>query len=522
MTSEQGELIARPPRASGKTRGPHAARDGQTTKARLNAVIKSARDLMRTDEGLNSDLERLPQLSWLLFLRAFDALEAEREVTEVSYRPAIEAPYRWRDWAANPDFTGDDLLTFVNSHLPKDRDKPGLLPYLRGLSGDTANDPRNVLSAVFQEIYNRMLSGFLLRDLVSKIDEIDFTSADDIHTMAYLYESLLKEVRDAAGDSGEFYTPRPVIRFMVEQSFLELHESVLDPACGTGGFLVEAYEELEKKVQTVLERRQLHMNLRGMEKKPQPYLMCMMNLVLHGIESPSVIRTNALVRMSDENNPASRVNVVLTNPPFGGEEENSVSQRFVEGYRTKETAWLFLQAVIDKLKPGGRCAIVLPNGILFGDGVGVRIKEKLLRECNLHTVVRLPQGVFAPYTLIPANLLFFEKTGPTKEVWFYQIPPPDGRKGYAKTKPMQYEEFADCAAWWGGKDRIGRIEAGQAWRAPIVDLTSNGYNLDLTNPTATGDLAHRPPQELLADLIATEQQILDLLTNLEKQLEGGR
>lgn len=247
MTTEQGELISLPPQARGGRRASRKARNGQTTSARLSAVIKSARDLMRTDEGLNSDLERLPQLSWLLFLRAFDALEAEREITEVNYRPAIEAPYRWRDWAADPDFTGDDLLTFVNSHLPDDRDKPGLLPYLRSLSSDKADDPRNVLSAVFQEIYNRMLSGFLLRDLVTKIDEIDFTSADDIHTMAYLYESLLKEVRDAAGDSGEFYTPRPVIRFMVEQSFLELGESILDPACGTGGFLLEAYEELEKK-----------------------------------------------------------------------------------------------------------------------------------------------------------------------------------------------------------------------------------------------------------------------------------
>jgi type I restriction enzyme M protein len=521
VTTEQGELIALPPKA-GRTRASRKARNGQTTRARLSAVIKSARDLMRTDEGLNSDLERLPQLSWLLFLRAFDALEAEREVTEVNYRPAIEPPYRWRDWAADPDFTGDDLLTFVNSHLPTDRDKPGLLPYLRGLVGNTATDPRNVLSAVFQEIHNRMLSGFLLRDLVTKIDEIDFTSADDIHTMAYLYESLLKEVRDAAGDSGEFYTPRPVIRFMVEQNFLELGESVLDPACGTGGFLLEAYEELEKKVQTVVERRQLHMNLRGIEKKPQPYLLCMMNLVLHGIESPSVIRTNALVRMSDENNPASRVNVVLTNPPFGGEEENSVSQRFPEGYRTKETAWLFLQAVIDKLKSGGRCAIVLPNSILFEDGVGARIKEKLLRECDLHTIVRLPQGVFAPYTLIPSNLLFFEKEGSTKNIWFYQVPPPEGRKGYSKTRPMQYEEFADCAAWWGGKDRLNRVESDQAWRITVADIVADNYNLDLASPTAVDSLSHRPPHELLADLVAAEREILNLLTGLKADLETDR
>jgi type I restriction enzyme M protein len=244
----------------------------------------------------------------------------------------------------------------------------------------------------------------------------------------------------------------------------------------------------------------------------------MMNLVLHGIESPSVIRTNALVRLSDENTPASRVNVVLTNPPFGGEEENSVSQRFPEGYRTKETAWLFLQAVIDKLKPGGRCAIVLPNNILLDSGAGTRIKEKLLRQCNLHTIVRLPEGIFAPYTLIPANLLFFEKSGSTKDTWFYQINPPEGRKGYTKTRPMRYEEFGGCANWWGGKKRQGRAESELAWRVSIADVEARGYNLDFTNPNVSKDLAHRPPEELLAEILSAERGILSLLTELEKEL----
>lgn len=485
----------------------------ETTRSRLNRVIKSARDIMRTDAGLNGDLDRLPQLSWLLFLHAFDAMEQEREIINENFRPAIEAPYRWRDWAADEDLTGDDLLSFVNGKL---------LPHLRGLSGEDSNDPRNVLSAVFKETHNRMLSGYLLRDLVSQINEISFTSSDDIHTMAHIYESILTEVRDAAGDSGEFYTPRPVIRFMVEQTFPELGESILDPACGTGGFLVEAYEELKGRVTTTNQRLNLHQELRGIEKKPLPYLLCMMNLVLHGIDAPTVSRGNALVQLSNETGRASKVDVVLTNPPFGGEEEDSVAERFPKGYRTKETAWLYLQQVIDKLAPGGRCAIVLPNGVLFGDGIGATIKAKLLKDCNLHTVVRLPQGVFAPYTQIPSNLLFFEKSGPTKEVWFYDLPLPEGRRGYTKTKPVRYEEFADCATWWGGKNREGRQENERAWRVPIADIEANNYNLDLTSPNTGEDLAHRPPQELVSELMTTEREILDLLGEVEKELGDGQ
>lgn len=360
--------------------------------------------------------------------------------------------------------------------------------------------------------------GYLLRDLINKLNEISFASSDDIHTMAFVYESVLKEMRDAAGDSGEFYTPRPVIRFMVEQTFLELGESILDPACGTGGFLVEAYEELKDKVGSSAERAELHGNLRGIEKKPLPYLLCMMNLLLHGIEAPAVTRQNALVAMRNDTSPRTRVHVVLTNPPFGGEEESSVAQRFPEGLQTKETAWLYLLGILDRLKPGGRCSIVMPNGVLFGDGIGARIKEKVLNECELHTVVRLPQGVFQPYTGIPSNLLFFSKTGPTKDVWFYQFPLPSGRRGYSKTRPMRYEEFADCKAWWGGKARLDRVENDAAWRVPIENIKSGGYNLDLGNPNGGDDLAHRTPQDLLKELTAAEQQILDLLTEIQQDL----
>lgn len=477
-----------------------------TPQAKLAAVIKSARDAMRKDAGLNGDLDRIPQLAWLLFLKAFDGLQENREVTDPKFRPAIEVPYRWRDWAANPNGrTGDVLLKFVND---------GLLPHLRGLTGTGDHDPRDVLSAVFKETNNRMLSGYLLRDVVNKIDEINFASSDDIHTMAHLYESMLREVRDAAGDSGEFYTPRPIIRFIVQQVEPKLGEIVLDPACGTGGFLVEALEHLAPAVQTPQQRRVLHNNLRGIEKKPLPFLLGMMNLVLHGVSQPNITRGNALATPINQIGKAQRVDVVLTNPPFGGAEEARIQANFPAGKQTVETAWLFLQLVIRQLKDSGRCGIVVPNSVLFAGGVGARIKEQLLTECSLHTVVRLPDGVFEPYTAIPTNLLFFDKAGPTKEVWFYEISAPEGRKKYSKTKPMRFEEFANCQEWWPK-----RSENERAWRVLASDIAARGYNLDLRNPNHPDDLIHRPPGELLAELVDTEREILALLEKLEGEIE---
>lgn len=457
---------------------------------------------MRKDAGLNGDLDRIPQLAWLLFLKAFDALEQNREVVERDFRPAITAPYRWRDWAADPyGPTGDALLTFIESSL---------LPYLRRLSGTGSHDPRDVLAAVFKETYNRMLSGYLLRDVVNKVNEINFASSDDIHTMSHVYESMLREMRDAAGDSGEFYTPRPIIRFIVQQVDPRLGEIILDPACGTGGFLVEALEHLAPQVQTTHQRRALHDHLHGIEKKPLPFLLGMMNLVLHGVGQPNIIRGNSLAEPIMQIGKSRRVDVLMTNPPFGGEEEKSIQSNFPADMQTAETAWLFMQLVIRILKDGGRCGIVVPNGLLFGSGVGARIKKQLLTDCNLHTVVRLPDGAFAPYTDIPSNLLFFDKTGRTKEVWFYEIPPPEGRKKYSKTKPMRFEEFADCQDWWNA-----RVENERAWRVPIAEIEAKDYSLDLRNPRRPDDLAHRPPAELLAELVTTEREILALLEDLQ-------
>lgn len=488
----------------------------RSPKEALSAAIKTARDIMRKDAGLNGDVDRIPQLAWLLFLKAFDDLEGRREVTERRYKPAIKQPYRWRDWAADPvaGRTGPDLIKFVNDEL---------LPHLRGLSGGGEDDTRDVLASVFKETHNRMLSGYLLRDVVNRVYAVSFTSADDIHTLAHLYESMLKEMRDAAGDAGEFYTPRPVIRFIVQQVAPELGDVILDPAAGTGGFLVEALEELRPKCRTATQWRELQRNLRGIEKKPLPYLLGMMNLVLHEVGQPNVRRGNALAQPLTQIRPADRVDVIVTNPPFGGEEEKTIQANFPDATRTGETALLFLELIQRLLKPSGRCGMVVPNIVLFGGGVAARIKERLLQECQLHTIVRLRPGVFAPYTPIPTNLVFFEKTGPTKEVWYWEQPLPEGRKNYSKTRPMSFDEFAACQAWWGGPERKGRVESENAWRVPIGEIAADGkWNLDRKNPNKMDDLSQKAPEELLLELVATEEEITRLLSEIQTEVAARR
>lgn len=485
-----------------------------TAKAQLSAATKRARDIMRKDAGLNGDLDRIPQLSWVMFLKCFDDFEQRRELTEKRYRSAIEPPYRWRDWAADPDkgLTGEALLKFVNDEL---------LPYLRGLTGTGVADARDVLAAVFKETYNRMLSGYLLRDVVNLVSRINFNSSDDVHTLAHLYESMLREMRDAAGDSGEFYTPRPVIRFIVQHVNPRLGETVLDPAAGTGGFLVEAYEHLKPQVKSVEGRRRLQEEtLFGIEKKPMPYLLGMMNLLLHGLDKPNLRRDNALRNPLSQITDSARYDAIMTNPPFGGEEEKGIQDNFPEATRTSETALLFLQFIMRSLKRGGRCGMVVPNGTLFGDGVCARIKRELLESFNLHTIVRLPNGVFAPYTIIPTNLIFFDKTGPTKEIWYYEHPAPEGRKQYTKTWPLQFEEFASCQAWWPN-----RHEDDRAWLVPVEDVLKTDpegrpvVNLDVKNPRASQGYEHIPPEQLIADIAARENRVLEILGEIKALLE---
>jgi len=501
----------------------------QTTAQSLASLIKSARDIMRKDKGLNGDLDRLPLLTWIMFLKFLDDLEVQREqeavLAGVRFRPAIEAPYRWRDWAANAQgVTGDELLAFINQDeatRPNGTRGPGLFTYLRQLTSSNGDDRRDVISTVFRGVDNRMRSGYLLRDVINKVTGIHFTASEELHTLGALYESLLREMRDAAGDSGEFYTPRPLVRFMVAVTDPRLGEAILDPASGTGGFLVEAFNHLTTQVKTVAERKLLQeRSLFGCEPKPLPYLLCQMNLLLHGLDAPDIDAENALRHKLSEIGEKDRVDVILTNPPFGGEEEKGIQGNFPEDRQTAETALLFLQLIMRKLHrqrtPAGRparAAVVVPNGTLFGDGVFARIKEELLKEFNLHTIVRLPNGVFAPYTPIQTNLLFFDRSGPTREVWYYEHSLPEGRKNYTKTQPLQFAEFKDCQTWWGRRE-----ENERAWKVPATELLAANCNLDRKNPRAKEDIAHLPPEQLAVSILDKERCIAEIVGKIQRLL----
>jgi type I restriction enzyme M protein len=507
----------------------------------MASVIKAARQIMRKDKGLSGELDRLPMLTWIMFLKFLDDAERIRETNAElggkRFQPAIEAPYRWRDWAAKQDgITGGELIAFVNQDeapRPDGTRGPGLFAYLGSLQGADGGDRRDVIASVFRGIVNRMTNGYLLRDVLNKVNEINFASSDDVHTLSLFYESMLKEMRDAAGDSGEFYTPRPVVKFIVEVINPQLGEVVLDPACGTGGFLVEAFEHMRRQCKTTSDTRRLQRgSLLGCDAKPLPYLLAQMNLLLHGLDYPEIDPDNALRFPLREIGDSDRVDVIMTNPPFGGEEERGTLANFPEDKRTAETALLFLQLIMRKLRRpnpsrrhnAGRCGMVVPNGVLFGDGVCARIKEELLKEFNLHTVVRLPNGIFAPYTSIPTNLLFFDRSGPTREIWYYEQPLPEGRKQYTKTKPLQFEEFAECLVWWPK-----RKENERAWRVRVEDVlkydengTLRSVNLDIKNPNAPAGLEHLPPEELVADILAKEQQIADIIGEIRTALAEGQ
>ncbi|MCA9048196.1 MAG: N-6 DNA methylase, partial [Planctomycetaceae bacterium] len=420
------------------------------------------------------------------------------------YKAAIESPYRWRDWAAQKGgISGDELIAFVNQEeavRPDGKKGPGLLAYLRSLQSTNGDRRRDVIATVFDGVINRMISGYLLRDVINLVDGIHFDSTEEIHTLALLYESMLREMRDAAGDSGEFYTPRPVIQFMVAVTDPRLGEVVLDPACGTGGFLAESFAHLEKQCKTVQDRKVLQeKSILGGEAKPLPYMLSQMNLLLHGLNAPAIEYGNSLAVKITELGPGDQVDVILTNPPFGGQEERGILSNFPADMQTSETALLFLQLILRRLaKKDGRAAIVVPDGFLSNLGVASRVKKELITECNLHTIVRLPFGVFEPYTPIKTNLLFFSKPGPTTDVWFYDVPIADGRKKYTKTRPLTLEELAECRSWWKSR-RAGP----HAWKVKVQQIVERDYSLDFRNPAAIEDDLPNSPTEL-ASLISDD------------------
>ena len=499
----------------------------QSTAQQLGSIVKSCRAIMRKDKGLNGDLDRLPMLVWIMFLKFLDDMEqlreAEAKLAGKSYRPSIEPPYRWRDWAAKPEgITGPELIAFINQDeavRPDGTRGLGLFAYLRSLESMNG-DRRDVIARVFQGTVNRMLTGYLLRDVINKVNHIHFTSKDEIHTLGQMYETMLREMRDAAGDSGEFYTPRAVVKFIVSVIDPRLGETVLDPAAGTGGFLVEAFEHLQLQAKRAQDYELLqHGTLLGVEAKPLPYLLCEMNLLLHGMEYPEIDPLNALRFPLREIGDKERVDVIVTNPPFGGEEERGILSNFPEDKQTADTALLFLQLIMRKLRrpvsgsSGGRCGMVVPNGVLFGDGIGERIKEELLREFNLHTIVRLPNGVFSPYTGIPTNLLFFDRSGPTQDVWYYEQPLPGDRKNYTKTAPMRLEDFSGCFEWWKNRE-----ENSRAWKVPATELLADSCNLDIKNPRRKEDIEHLPPERLAESIRQKELRILNIMAEIRAHL----
>ena len=459
---------------------------------------------MRKDVGVDGDAQRISQLVWMIFLKIFDDREKEYELIEDNYKSPIPKKLRWRNWASDSEgITGDELLEFINNDLFKT---------LKEMKVGPKSDPRGfVVRDVFEDAYNYMKSGQLIRQVINKINEIDFNKQEDRHLFNDLYEKILKDLQ-SAGNAGEYYTPRAVTQFMVDMIDPKLGEKILDPACGTGGFLVCALERMKKKyVKNVKDRERAQKFLSGVEKKPLPHLLCVTNMLIHGVEVPSMIRhDNTLARPLRDYGPKDRVDVIITNPPFGGMEEDGIETNFPQTFQTKETADLFLVLIMHLLKDGGRAAIVLPDGTLFGEGIKTRIKEKLLKECNLHTIVRLPNGVFSPYTGIKTNLLFFTKGKPTKEIWYYEHPYPEGYKSYSKTKPMTIEEFKPEKNWWKKRE-----ENQFAWKVQAEEIIKNNYNLDIKNPhTEEEDLGD--PDELLAkyhQLQAELQKTRDQLKN---------
>ena len=497
----------------------------ETTTQRLRSLIKLSRNIMRKDKGLNGDLDRLPQLTWIMFLKFLDDMELIQEqeagLSGKRYRSAIDSPYRWRDWAAQEDgITGDELLAFVNQEdvvRPDGSKGYGLFKYLRELQSENGRSRRDVIANVFSGALNRMINGYLLRDVINKINGIHFKSSEEIQTLGHLYETMLREMRDAAGDSGEFYTPRPVVRLMVQVVDPKLRETTLDPACGTGGFLCAAYGHIANTCETVEDRRVLQEEaIMGQEAKPMPYVLGQMNLLLHGLEFPNIAYGNSLELRISEIGDKDRVNVILTNPPFGGEEERGIKSNFPNDLQTSETALLFLQLIMRKLKrpsqiaDGGRAAVVVPNGTLYASGVAARVRKLLVDNFNLHTIVRLPKGVFEPYADIPTNIMFFERTTSTDSIWFYEHPLPPKRAAlrspcYSMTEPLAFEEFLPLLAWWNN-----RTANEHAWQEQIEDLRDNNYNLDCKNP-------YRPeiPQVSLEDCAnTTDAETSDLIASL--------
>ena len=472
--------------------------------ANVAAVIKNIRDTMRQDRGISGDAQRLEQLGWMLFLKIMGDKYEEQEILQDNYQSVIPERFQWRNWASDPEgLSGDELLQFIDSN---EQGNKGLFATLRDVSSPVQPQRAAIVKEVFEGSNNFMKSGYEMRKVINKLNEIDFNSSEDKHIFGTIYESILQELRDA-GNKGEFYTPRAVTQLMTQMTDPKLGEKVLDPAAGTGGFLTAAIDHVrDQYVETVDDEKILQGSAAGWELKPVSYVLGLTNLILHGIDVPNYQYIDSLKTEYTGIGPSDQVDVILANPPFGASIADGVETNFPGSYRTKESADLFVILMLQLLKPYGRCAIVLPDGSITGDGVKERIREKLLTDTRLHTIVRLPQTTFFP-AAVSTNLLFFEKGKATDEIWYYEHKLPEGQKSYSKTKPIQFKEFEPLIQWWGN-----RVENDVAWKVHVDDL--KGWDLDIKNPTTPEEEELPSSDVLLERLKGSMQSSVDLLNSI--------
>ena len=482
----------------------------------LGSFVKRLRDIMRNDAGINGDAQRIEQIAWLLFLKVYDAQEENWEFDDEDYRSIIPENCRWRNWAADDGkgsaLTGDHLLDFVNNTL---------FPTLKNLDVDSRTDIRKaIVKSTFEDANQYMKDGVLLRQIVNVIDSVDFGDYEESHAFGDIYESILKELQ-SAGSAGEFYTPRAVTDFMAEMIQPQIGEKCADFACGTGGFLVSWLKQLEKQIKTTEDAEAVNNSIYGIEKKQFPYMLCVTNMLLHGVENPRVYHDNSLLKDVLDYTEKNQFDVVLMNPPYGGSEKNDVKNHFPSDLASSETADLFMSVIMYRLKQDGRAAVILPDGFLFGtDNTKVAIKKKLMNEFNLHTIIRMPGSVFSPYTSITTNILFFDHSGSTKQTWFYRLDMPEGYKHFSKTRPMRSEHFDPVREWWSKRTEITDGDNFKSKCYTAEEIAENNYNLDLCGyPHEEEEIL--PPKELIqeyqekrASLNANIDRILEKITDI--------
>ncbi|MDD4350060.1 MAG: class I SAM-dependent DNA methyltransferase [Opitutales bacterium] len=472
----------------------------------ISSIIKNVRNIMRQDRGVSGDAQRLEQLGWMLFLKILDDKDQELELIREEYQSVIPERFQWRNWATDPEgITGEDLIYFI------DHPTTGLFANLRQLQ--STHHPRRaaLVREVFDGANNYMKSGYEMRKVINQLNGFDFNSSEDRHIFGTVYESILIELRDA-GNKGEFYTPRAITQLMTQMTAPKLGERVLDPAAGTGGFLSAAIDFIrERDVRTLDDEAVLQQSISGWELKPVSYVLGLTNLIVHGIDVPDWHYIDSLKTEYTAIGPRQQVEVILANPPFGASIADGVETNFPASFRCRESADLFVILMIQLLKPGGRCAIVLPDGCITGDGYKERIREKLLSDCNLHTIVRLPQSTFFPAT-VSTNLLFFEKGTPTREIWYWEHRLPEGQKSYSKTKSIQFEEFSRLIDWWDKRE-----ENEVAWKVNVEDL-KRGFDLDVKNPNSAIEANDHTVEGLLNQLVRRQQHIGELVAKLQSSL----